>query len=541
MSTPHRSLDSCPTRAARPPRVPRPWKPGLVVLAALLAGALWVPPEAEAAGLSQRQLQVEGRILYVVPANLDDDPRRDLVVFHISGQGRRAVRRASVFRHRVGGQFSAVPDITWTLDPGVVAVDIYEPPVVPPRSPEGTRDGQASAPRAQLFSLRPDGVYRHEFTGHRTPPRARRVATAALGHLQPAPDDLVLFDFAADFDPTTGVPGTPEFLLPTVPNFTLLRQAPNAGDELARIEVPVRPQASYGTRSLWDAPAASVIGRLSLPLPTAADQNGDGGSDLIFLRHERLIVVHLDQVDAQGRAAADVFEVDILDPEAADEAPFTVLHRLVDLQGDGRVDLVAAVFRDAGLFEPEGRIMVFRGRADGTFAAQADQQLAVDSGQYFLTLIEDLTGNGRREILMPAAKIGVFGLIKLLTGRKLSFTFVSFDPKADGAYDTGRDTRTSLRALISERNDVSVVFFADVDGDSVLDLLIGSQDDAVCVHQGSVENGRWEFPSRPSECIPESPFATFLHADLDGDGREDLMSYGVRGKASKTLTVTFVR
>lgn len=509
----------------------------MLAIVVLLAGALLAPPQAEAAGLSQRQLKVEGRILYVVPVNLDDDPQRDLVVFHISGQGRRAVRRASVFWHRVGGQFSAVPDITWTLDPGVVAVDVYEP-----RPSEGAAakpEGAAAQP-AQLYSLRTDGLYRHDFSGHRTPPQARRVATAALAHLQPSPDDLVFFDFAADFD-RTGAPGAPEFLLPTVPNFTLLRQSGTAAGELARIELPVRPQASYGTRSLWDAPAASVVGRLSLPLPAAADQNGDGGSDLVFLRHERMIVVHLDQVDAQGRASADVFEVDILDPKAADETPFTVLHRLVDLQGDGRVDLVAAVFRDAGLFEPEGRIMTFRGRDDGTFGRQPDQQLTVDSGQYFLTLIEDLTGDGRREILLPAAKIGVFGLIKLLTGRKLSFTFVSFDPRTDGSFGSGRDTRTSLRALISERNDVSVVFFADVDGDNVLDLLIGSKEDAVCVHPGAVEEGRWEFPSRPSECIPESPFATFLHADLDGDGREDLMSYGVRGTASKQLTVTFVR
>lgn len=498
-----------------PARRIQPWLAAGVVLAACLAA---VPPAVLAAtGTSQRQLQVDGRVRQVLAANLDEDSLQDLLVLHVTGQGRRARRWASVFWQGQGGAFSPRPNLTWELAPEVVAVDLF--------TPEG------GGP-AQVYVLRTDGAYHYTLRRGVRPPTAERLAELPLGHLQPSVDDVFSYDFARTWRQGGGL----ELLVPTVPYPTLLHPADGR-----KVILPVPPEAAYTAVGMWDAPDSAVSGRLRFPMPVPADQDGDGKPDLVFLGRERLLVVRLAEVSPEGVAAVRGFDLDLLDPKEAEMDPFAVLTRLVDLQGDGRVDLVASVFRDSGMFELEGRLLVFHGRPDGTFPQQPDQVLEVDHGQYPLTLIQDLTGDNLQELVVPSAKVGVLGLIKLLTSRKLSFNLDLFEQARDGKLGEQRSVRSSLRALISDRNDVSAVFFAEVTGDRLLDLVIGSEPGQMCIHPGEITASGWGFESRPATCLDGDPFARYQHEDLDGDGREELIGFGVRGETAGRVTVTFVR
>ena len=90
----------------------------------------------------------------------------------VSGHANRARRYLSVFWRDAGGLFAPRPGVTWELDPRIAALDLF---------PEG--DG------GDLYSVRADGVYRHELRRNR-PPGTEPVLEVPFPHLV-APDDTV--------------------------------------------------------------------------------------------------------------------------------------------------------------------------------------------------------------------------------------------------------------------------------------------------------------------------------------------------------------
>jgi len=473
------------------------------------------------AAVAESQLLVEGRIREVMAMDLDGDSLRDLVVLSVSGHSTKAKRRVSVFWQRARRKFREQPDTVWDLDPSITALDLFADPTRPEEE-------------SPLYSLRSDGVYLHHF--HRDGRiDSRQILQASLPHLIPANESVAVFDFVAAWSGREQ-----EILVPDFPHPRLFRfQGGSSSDSVALSTSPV---ASYRSSPSTLGMATSTLNTsYSFSTPVSADQDGDDRKEIVFVERNRVTVFDsIRQASLQDSPAKRVYPVRLLTDEEASSDRYSIRSQLVDLDGNGRLDLVTAVYRGTAVLELTGRIMIFRARPDGSFERDADQVLQLDDALYNMTQVLDLDGDGTKEIVVPSAKIGLWGYLRLLTTRKTSFSFNTLSLGPEGRFDPGKVIRDSMTVRLSQSYDLPVVALADTCGDGLLDLVIGRGEDQVCIHDDDPQQARRRFTPRPRSCFKTDPYARFLHADMDGDRKEELIRYGTMGEERSRVVLTFL-
>jgi hypothetical protein len=207
------------------------------------------------------------------------------------------------------------------------------------------------------------------------------------------------------------------------------------------------------------------------------------------------------------------------------------------VNGNGRADLVVVVFRDTGIFQLEGRILVFFCKLDGSFVSRPDQVIEVDNALYNLVHVLDLDGSGTSEIVVPTAKLGLWGYLRLLTTRKASFAFNTAEHRGESGFDVMGMATDSMMVRLSKKYDLPVIKLEDMDGDGLVDVLIGTGEDRVCIHAGVRDRDK-RFRSKPTSCFEADPYARYVIADLDGDGTKDLIRHNPTSENPGKLVIT---
>jgi hypothetical protein len=229
--------------------------------------------------------------------------------------------------------------------------------------------------------------------------------------------------------------------------------------------------------------------------------------------------------------------VRILTDEEAASDRFTVHGRLLDLNGDARADLLAVVYRETGIFQLEGRVVVFYCRRNGSFMPDPDEEVQVKNALYSLTHVLDLDGNGAPEIILPSAKLGLWGYLRVLTTRKVSFTFNTLARHGGSGFDTAAATRDDMTARLSKNYDLPVIKLEDINGDGLVDVLIGSGESRICIHTG-LQGRERRFRPKPASCFEANPYAVYTIIDLSADDKRELVRYDPRSADPGRLVLT---
>jgi hypothetical protein len=219
---------------------------------------------------------------------------------------------------------------------------------------------------------------------------------------------------------------------------------------------------------------------------------------------------------------------------------------LEDLTGNGYVDLLqAAVRTDNSVLGMRGELRLYTGAfQDGHWSFPVEGTPITTNGAAVAELFRAGTDRAAPAALAVASTEVTLGAILrgLSTGKvrlDLDLHLLQagkFDPHPN------QHTRVVLEGLGSGAR--PLVLAADIDGDGWRELLINRQPDLLIAYRGSSQGAQLSSPplTELRGPLPRKPEEAFV-ADLDGNGREDLVFWYRSGRYSDLLrrTLTFAR
>ncbi len=303
------------------------------------------------------------------------------------------------------------------------------------------------------------------------------------------------------------------------------------------------------------------------------DYDLDGRQDLAFW-HEDHFLVHRQDETGRFEASPTTFTTDVpFDLDGAYALAFqfgdrgvpslllglggrfdyTVLNGFRDLNGDGVADLITVTFSGRRVFSLRGRLGVHFGQpASGatTFPALPDT-VAETPGPagglawgYATQRYMDVDGDGHTDIALAAVDTGLGGMAKAMIGKSITIDLALYRLR-DNAYPKEPDAVRRVRTRFAPFDKLGVLFplvlIGDVDGDGRADLLTGNRWDRLSLHIGG--DGQDPFAGEPLHLTVDLPSneANSLLADLDHDGRQDVLLHHPSETAANRLLILMAR
>ena len=238
--------------------------------------------------------------------------------------------------------------------------------------------------------------------------------------------------------------------------------------------------------------------------PALGDLDGDGDPDLLLgnkISADGDDTARLLRYENEGSAAQPVYRLaDTLDAPAS----YNFAPTLGDLTGDGHPDMLLGTWNDGvAFYENDGR---------GGLALADSQLVQLSRGSHTAPALGDLDQDGDLDLLVGE------------TSGTLNFFRNAGTPQAP-RFERVADT--SLDIDVGRR---SAPALADLDGDGLLDLVVGTEADGLAAFRNAGTPQQPDFARDTTLALPETPpLAVPAFVDVNGDGALDLVTGTGRG------------
>lgn len=461
------------------------------VLFALTAAALIVPAHSAPAEADQIQFTVsrihlEGKLHFVVPADLDGDGVNELLVCHLPDRGAGAGGKVlALYRTNDGRHYGPHPARTISLDSKIGVVDVGD------LNNDGrddlifTSDGRLSAYLTQeegLLAEKPETIFEHPYNLPFARERAFRVR--------------LVWDLNHD--------GRDDVLLPTMEGYTLFLQD-------ARGRFPQSPSQTFQldySSVMWEEGEHIAI-EYKIPSPTQLDIDGDGVLDLVFSDGN---IFHFFPFDKEKAAYGPHKEVKL----PVERPPFGLLHSVVDdIDADGAPDIL--LMRVSGKKMQTNEIAIFRGKPGPAYSDKEDQMI-VREGAAEVPAVLDLDGDGKKELITGSVDIGLTFFIDYFLRNRIGIN-VSIYQIADRIYGEKPVKVKRVYFMTEEEEGTPGMEQADFNGDGLDDFVLAVSPDKLSFYFADPDV---LLPDDPT-CEVEVPsYGVMVAEDINGDGKDDL-------------------
>ena len=445
----------------------------------------------------ERRIESPGRVAAAELVDLDGDGRSDLFAVAFSGIPPDDRRELRVHFQREDGALPDAPDLVLPLPEGAAAYDTAD---------------LADGPGRELVFLRHADVRVLACPGRA--PRSREIAL-------PSPTAGVVRDERGIDRLEMARPELPGRLL--VPGLAELFVVDAAGGAAATLAVgarsnyciPPRPGPGLGENELESF--------YDFPRIDAGDVDGDGRCDLVTSNRFE-IRSFLQRADGSFGAKPDrALATARLSEEDLIRGSGLVRTRAEDFDGDGRADLIVT-YTAGGFLNARARTTLHRNRGGSWDLAQADQELGCE-GCYLLYDLLDLEGDGKVELMEARIPLGVLSMVETLLTRSVDADAKIFPRGAEAPFASEPvfTTRTSvgIRFETFEPKGFFPTLRHDWNGDGWLDRIDSGGGEAIEIYLGGPNGALRERAARQDFDTAGS----LRTGDLDGDGLLDALLF----------------
>ena len=444
-----------------------------------------------------RSVPSAGRTAAAELIDLDGDGRTDLVAAVFDGIPPNDSRELRAWFQREDGALPDAPDLALPLPDGAAAYDVAE---------------LDPAPGVEIALLRRDRVSIVGFAGRE--PRVRDLALPAPS-VAAARDERGLDRLRMLRDEIPGrllVPGLGELFVLDVASGEAARLAVGARSNYF---LPPRPGPGIGENELESF--------YDFPRIDAGDVDGDGRPDLVASNRFEIRVFLQGQGGAfpprpdRALAVGRVTEEDLI------RGSGLVRLRAEDFDGDGRVDLVVT-YTAGGLLEARARTSLHRNRGGSWNLARPDQEIRCD-GCFVAYDLLDLQGDGRVELLEARVPLGILHLVETLLTRSVDLEVRVYE--RGGELPFGPEPWVSVgldqafRFETFEPRGFFPTLRADWNGDGIFDRISAGNGEALEIYLGGSA-------AALRQRVARQPFDTngaLRIGDLDGDELPDVLVF----------------
>lgn len=471
----------------------------------------------------ESRFEVGGDLLAYETPDVDGDARGDVLL--AAREGNERVLRLHL--QTPAGGFQVEPTFRLALPQDVVGYALFD---------------LREEPGREIVLLTRTGVFSVSTTRKGLRGNLRRELSAPLFPDLSAADDVLRWDWVADIDGD----GRAELLVPS--EGALVALAVTASSEGGRslspvATLPLRVEAETHSPGVdirvgrarvdvrTDLPALfpSRPGRAptfgsppllrrseSWRLPRLLDWDGDGRLDLVDAFGEQVEVRR--QTDARTFPARESFALPSSDGDDEDRSI-----RLVDVDGDGRPEAVRFGAERDGLGR-DYAVTVHRRDGDG-FAKTPVARVKLNAGNARFTF-HDVDSDGRQDLIVRAVELPT-GLDQLAAIR-IDTRVLVFRGGEDGGLSSRPDARWERSLKPDDLARIRESFLAelegDFDGDGLSDLLVVRPDGLLQVLPLRRDGDGLSFGAEPlSTHLPRRPVRDARPADLSHDGVGDLV------------------
>ncbi len=328
----------------------------------------------------------------------------------------------------------------------------------------------------------------------------------------------------SDFAPDLDKDGRSELLLFQEDEIFVLKQYPG-GDFRCIQKLPVPMDSAMAVP--W-APHQKLTEKISVPLLSFGDTDGDGRTDIAYYREESIGVFRQLEDGSFASGQSKDLTADKKKKKGNRFLQFDVPPRVADFNGDGLLDV-------ALIYPSKGRVHVYYGRPGRNDWTQPDQVMNVADGWSTGIYLEDLGNRGKLDLVMGVVrKFGISEGIQVFLSGKVDLELHIYPMQADGHFS--KDPVQELKFPIPfsfhvTRDSASLDlvfrpnFRGDFNKDGLRDMLVRVDEKTLKIYPGVKDRIIHNEPSGTILMNPPDGVSTTepFVMDLNGDGVSDLI------------------